>query len=249
MVLDVHDILMLLLILLAPILFNATGLIDTYLTQRFKNQESDGVLADGIATLMIIGGIVALAVALVIVPFYGIRLFEISSQDIFYLLLCGIIYGFAAFPYFKALNSERIENIIPVLQTIPLFTYLFAVWSLGEVLSATHVLIIVAVVLTSMLFGRDYHSKTMNRKGVYLTVLSSVLYAISYVFFKLGWGETTQIRVAFFWEHLGVAIACLLFAIKPRVRSTTVIYFKTNGRKFSFLNLANEFFILSELWS
>lgn len=37
---------MLFLILLAPILFNATGLIDTFLTTKFKNHESDGLLAD-----------------------------------------------------------------------------------------------------------------------------------------------------------------------------------------------------------
>jgi uncharacterized membrane protein len=115
---------MLFLILLAPILFNATGLIDTFLTTKFKNHESDGLLADGTATLMIIGGIVALFVSVLIIPFYYDVLFSIDTRNIVYLLICGLVYGFAAFPYFKALHMERIENIIPILQTIPLFTYI-----------------------------------------------------------------------------------------------------------------------------
>ncbi len=235
---------MLFLILLAPILFNATGLIDTFLTTKFKNHESDGLLADGTATLMIIGGIVALFVSVLIIPFYYDVLFSIDTRNIVYLLICGLVYGFAAFPYFKALHMERIENIIPILQTIPLFTYIWAYLVLWESLGLTQVLIIIAIVITTILFGRDYHSKTMNRSGVLLTIWSSLLFAISYIFFKLGGGESLHIQTSFFREHLWVAIACLLFGLKSRVFSTTWTYFRANGWKFSILNLANEFFYI-----
>lgn len=235
---------MLFLILLAPILFNLTGLIDTFLTTKFKNHESDGILEDGTATLMIIWGVIALLVSLFIFPFFHTELFSIWSRSIFFLFVCGVFYGLAAYPYFKALRAERIENIIPILQTIPLFTYILAFFILDEKLGLSQVLIIFAIVVTTILFGRDYHSKTMNRKGVFLTVVSSLCYAVSYIFFKMWGGESTNIWISFFREHLGVAIVCLLWWLKSRVFSTTRLYFKTNGRKFSILNLWNEVFYI-----
>lgn len=167
---------MLFLLLLAPILFNLTGLVDTFLTTKFKNHESDGLLVDGIAALMLIGGIVALCVSILSLPFYRDQIFSVKQSSIIFLLVWGMFYGFAAYPYFKALHMERIENIIPVLQTIPLFTYIWAYLVLWEILGLTQVIIIIAIVLTTMLFAWDYHSKSMNRSGMFFTMGSSLLY-------------------------------------------------------------------------
>jgi hypothetical protein len=56
---------MLALVILTPILFNFTGLIDTYLTKLFGKQQKAGNLQSSTETLMIIGGMIALLVAFI----------------------------------------------------------------------------------------------------------------------------------------------------------------------------------------
>jgi drug/metabolite transporter (DMT)-like permease len=92
--------------------------------------------------------------------------------------------GIAVYPYLEALKGEKIENIIPMLQTIPVFSYVLANIVLGESMSIWSIIIMIAVVGTTMLFSRDLQAKKYNRKGILLMLLSSLFYGLSYVSFK-----------------------------------------------------------------
>jgi hypothetical protein len=50
---------MLALVLIPPFLFALTGIIDTYLVHTLGAKQKEGTLKSSIATLMIIGGLVA----------------------------------------------------------------------------------------------------------------------------------------------------------------------------------------------
>ena len=231
-------------LLLAPLLFNWTGLIDTFLTKLFKNNQDDWVLYDGTWTLMLISWIIPLIFSLLVWIFWYYQVFQITTTNIYILILCWVVYWLAAYPYFLAFHHDNIENIIPILQTIPLFAYILWYIFLWEYLSSYQVGIISLIVLFTILFWRNFEVKKMNRKSVLLILLSSLLYAISYLLFKIWWWEWVNIMWSYFWQYIWVAVWCLSLTINKKIRSTTYIYFQNNWRKFSLLNITNEIFFI-----
>lgn len=231
---------MLLLLLLAPFVFNLSGLIDTYLTQLFWKDQLDGWLHSSTWTLMIIWWIVALIFLVFVGLFRYNYIFVIRWSALFHLVLSGMMFWLASFPYFESLKIDKIENIFPILQTIPLFTYLIANIVLGESMSLISIVIMILVVLVTGLFSRNISTGRLHIRSLLLVLLSSILYAISYVFFKIWWWEEVHLRVSYFWEHIWIALFCLLFLLSHKIRISTVRYFKNNGIWFSWLNIGNE---------
>lgn len=236
---------LLLIFLVPPILFNLTGLIDTFLVTKFGEEKWSGNLESGIGTLMIIWGTIAGLVALGLFPFFYKEIFAINRQPLCYLLAGGITYGVAAFPYFKALEKEQIENILPMYQTIPLFAYIMGILLLWETIPLRQVVIIIGIILVTGLFYLDFKHFTFNKKAVFFCLISVVLYASSFVFFKKGGLAENNLWVSFFWEHIGVLLTGLRFFSKSSIRKTTIKYFKQAWRKFSILNIFNEWFFIS----
>ncbi len=235
---------MFLLLIIAPILFNLTWLIDTYLTSRFGKEQKEWTLESSTWTLMIIWWIIALLVSIITWIFLWNDVFSISKSAIFMLLISWLLYGFAARPYFEALKIEKIENIIPFLQTIPIFTYIIANIALGENLSLPSIVLMCIIVLITWLFGRDIKTWKINFLGLTLILGCSLLYSSSFVLFKLWWWETLNIWTAYFREHIWVAFSYLLFLLSHRTRKTTLSYFSNNWIWFSVLNIWNELFYI-----
>ncbi len=229
-------------VILPPILFNLWGLIDTFLTKELATKQHDWDLHNATWTLMIIGGFIALVVAIIL----GI----IFVQDIQFtmhsliLLLAGILNWIAAFPYFKALQHEKVENIVPVLQSIPIFVYVFWVVFLDEYLSWIKILLMLAIVICTLFFSRDHESKKFNTKWLYFTLLSVVCYALSFVVFKLWWKIADNIWVALFWQHLGIFLATSYRFLQKKTVLSTIKYLKKQGAIFAILNICNELFFI-----
>ena len=175
---------MLLLVLIAPLLFATTGVIDTYFTKVLTKQQNEGILSSSVATLMIIGGIVSLLFVIVLFSIFRTEVFSVPFISIGSLLLSGTFWGLASIPYFKALKGEKIENITPFFQTIPIFTYGLANIVLGEQLTPFSIFLMVAIVVVSGLFMWDFKTRKINWKGILRMFLSSLLYSFFYVGFK-----------------------------------------------------------------
>lgn len=234
-----------LIFIIPPILFNLTWLIDTFLVSKFWEEKGNWTLESGIGTLMIIGSTIAWLVALGLFPFVYQEIFAIQRQSLCYLLIWGITYWVAAFPYFKALENEQIENILPMYQTIPLFAYIMGILLLWETIPLRQVAIIIWIILVTWLFYLDLKHFTFNKKAVLMCLISVILYASSFVFFKKWWLAENNLWVAFFWEHVWVLLTGIRFFSKTSVRKTTIKYFKQAWRKFSILNIFNEMFFIS----
>ena len=96
---------------------------------------------------MIVGGCVAGLVAIGLLPFVYQDLFTIQRNTTGYLLLGWIAYGVAAIPYFKALETEQIENILPMYQMIPLMAYIMGIVVLGETIPLQQLGIIIGIIM------------------------------------------------------------------------------------------------------
>lgn len=231
---------MLLVLLLAPFVFNLSGLIDTYLTQLFWKHQETGQLYSSTGTLMVIGWVVALIFSLWIVFVRYEYVFDITIWSLLYLFFSGISFGLAAFPYFESLKIDKIENIFPILQTIPLFAYVLANIMLWETLSLESVILMFLIVFVTAMFSRNITTGKIHIRSLLLMLFSSLLYALSYVLFKIWWWEEQYIWVSYFWEHIGIAFCSLLFFLPTSIRNSTLLYFKNNGIWFSLLNIGNE---------
>lgn len=231
---------MIYLLLLAPILFNTTWIIDTFLTKLFKKKENEWLIHNSISSLMIVWWVITLIVSLILFPFVYNIFSTISVWATIILVLAWVLYWLAARPYFKALYAEKIENIIPILQTIPLFSYIFGFIILWESITTHQIILMILIILCTWLFSRNIHTKQWNVKWFLLAIGSSMLYWLSFVLFKQWWWETTHVWLGFFREHIGVTLACLAFALVSRNRKSTYSYFISKWLKFWVLNISNE---------
>lgn len=235
-----------LLIFLVPsILFNLTGLIDTFLVNTFGKEKSEGNLENGIGSLMIVGWCVAWIVALGLFPFVYQEIFAIQWQTAGYLLLWGIAYGIAAIPYFKALETEQVENILPMYQMIPLIAYVMGILMLWEIIPWWQLALIIGIIMITWLFYIDFKHLTFNKKALWRCGVSIIFYAASFVLFKKWWLAENNLGVSLFWEHIGVVLTGMVFFVQTAIRKTTIKYFVKAWRKFSILNIFNELFFIS----
>lgn len=231
---------MLALVIIAPLLFATTGVIDTYFSRILTQKQKEGILSNSIATRLIIGGIVSLLFTVVLFCIFRMEVFSVSLASVGSLMLSGIFRGLASIPYFQALKGNRIENITPFFQIIPLFTYVLANIVLGERLSPLSILLMVAIVIISGLFMWDFKAKKINRKGILLMLSSSLLYSCFYVGFKF-WGEVVeQTRVAYFWQYVAISITLLLPLFNKHIRTSSFQYLKKVWLKLGALNIGNE---------
>jgi uncharacterized membrane protein len=92
--------------------------------------------------------------------------------------------GLAGFAYFKALSGDKIENITPFFQAIPIFTYVFAGIILKEALAPISIVLMIAIILISGVFMWNVHTKKTNWNGIFRMLLSSLCYSLFYVGFK-----------------------------------------------------------------
>ena len=231
--------------LCASILFNMTGLIDTYLIKRFDHEEQSGVLDNSIGTLMIFASIASLGVVLGLTWRKRDEIILIPYSWHSAILLCtGILYGIAALPYFYALQKETIDNLLPFLALIPLRTTAFASMILGEYLSPLQIMIIVVVSLLTMVFGFNFEKRKRNYSAIGLMILCAALYALRSVLFKWWAGEDMDFWVAVVIEHLGVVLVWIRYILQRQTRITTRQYMTQSWWKFISANIANEGFYI-----
>lgn len=202
------------------------------------------MLHNSISSLMIVWWVVTFIVSIILFPFVYDKFTTISVWSTITLILSWVLYWLAARPYFKALYAEKIENIIPLLQTIPLFSYIFWFIVLWESITIYQVILMVLIIFCTWLFSWNIHTKKRNIKWFLLAISSSMLYGLSFVLFKQWWWETTHVWLWFFREHIGVTLACLAFALLRRNRKSTYLYFISKWLKFGILNISNEIFYI-----
>lgn len=157
--------------------------------------------------LTMLFGISNFILFLFIVPFI-----KIGFPGIFYFLLCiltGILTLAALIPYFKALSFEDASRVIPLWQTTPLFTLLFAFIFLGERLTLNHYIgfpiILVGGILISIV---KIEGVFRVSKAFWLMLLSSISFAVFEVTIKFiysnvdYWTSTFYVLFGFFISSL-----------------------------------------------
>ena len=132
-------------------------------------------------------------------------------------LVSGALFGLGAQLSMHVLFSEEVSRTVPVIQSVPIFTALFAFLFLGEQLGPVDWVAILAVVggalLLSLRTDPQYHRLSVNRSFV-LLMIASAIQGASYVFGKFA---VDELPVVFTHALRSVSLGAvlLLFNLRP----------------------------------
>lgn len=154
------------------------------------------------------------------------------------LFLSFISAGFfilALFLMYQALSREEVSRVIPFIGSLsPVFTFLLAVFFLGEILAYQEIvaffLILSGGFLVSLKIKR--HSPLFPTRALKLALFSAFFFAFAYVLTKYIYNQIDFVS-GFFWIRFGAVITVLALLILPgsfrRIRNN----FNKNKKKTS----------------
>src|SRR3989344_3621927 len=223
----------LLIAILAPLLWAITNFMDKFLISKYFKSD--------VGTLVVYSSLIGLPVALLIAIFKP-QVFALSLMTAVFIILNSFLYIVYLFPYFKALSKADTSVVVPIFQTVPVFSYFLAFFVLGETLSSMQIMGSLLII-----FGAVGISLNFKKKGLHLTkdvlflqLLASFIVALNYLFFKF-FAIQLDFWTVSFWQYTGFLIfgLFLLIFIKS-YRKDFLLSFKRNSKPIIGLNAINE---------
>ena len=186
--------------LLAAIIYAFTNILDKYImTAHLRNP----------IVPTIITGFVGFGIAsLLAIPHFSVP----DLPILLLLVFAGIIYQGANFLYFKAVITEEVSRVIPVILIEPLFVLMFASVFLGEAFFPLQYLGIFLLVGGSIFISLRKREKFEFSSVLGLALLSSLLYAADTAIVKYALASV-DFWNAFFWVRAGLIIASLFLLV------------------------------------
>ena len=224
-----------LIALLPPALWSITNHFDKYLLSKYFKGA-------GVGALMVFSSIIGMLLLPLII---FIHPEVIASFQPKYLLISlnGFFYILAVLPYFYALQRDEASIAVPLFQMVPIFSYFLSYLVLGETLTAVQIVGGLIILFGAVLISLDLtvHKKIKFKREVFFYMaLSSLLFAINFMFFKF-FAIQAHFWVTSFWEYVGFAVFAflLLVFVKP-YREEFVNVMKTNRASVLTINGINE---------
>lgn len=221
------------LALAAPFLWSINNHLDKYLIEKFYRNVRPG-------TLMIFTSMVSTFFCL------GIWIFKQNAVNVplhsaFIMLLAGLVYFVAVFPYIFALMRDETSRVVPLFQVQPIYTYFLALLFLHEHLTANQVVAGLVILAGAIIITLDLDDKFRLKKSVFgLMMLSTALFSIEGFLFKFV-GRDVGFWPTAFYQYAGTALGGLiLLTFFQGFRSDFLAIFRNNGKRVFPLSLANE---------
>ncbi|MDP2672158.1 MAG: EamA family transporter [Candidatus Daviesbacteria bacterium] len=220
--------------LLAPALWSVTNHIDKYLISKYFR-------GGGTGSLMIFSSLIGLFVVPFVYVFHP-NVFNIQPTLAILIAFNGFLYVLGLLPYIYALQKDEASIVVPLFQTIPVFSYVLAYFVLGETLTTQQIIASMLVILGAITLSLDLTDKKPKFKKVVfgLMFLSSFMVALNGLIFKF-----VAIQADFwttsFWEYVGFALlAFILFTFIKSYREQFLSVVKANKVPVLSLNALNE---------
>jgi drug/metabolite transporter (DMT)-like permease len=224
-----------LIAILPPVLWGISNYIDKYLLSKYFK-------GGGVGALMIFSSTIGVFLVPII---YFMHPEVVTNFKVEFLLISlnGMIFVSALLPYFYALQKEGVLIVTPLLQLIPVYSFVIGYIFLGETLAinqlAGGILIIIAAIFISIKFS------TLRNFRIDLSVLvlmstASLLFALNFVFFKL-FALESDFYTTSFWEYIGYGLfAIMLFVFIKSYRKEFIKLIKLNSIQILSINGLNE---------
>jgi uncharacterized membrane protein len=221
--------------ILASFIWALTNFIDKMFISRYFKSN--------VGTLIIYSSLIGLPISFVIVIFKP-SVLSLNLTTSVFIILNSFLYILFLFPYFKALSKADTSVVVPIFQTIPVFSYFLAFFILGETLSITQIIGSLLIIFGAIGISLKFKGKKMGltKEVLFLQLLASFILATNYLFFKF-FAIQLDFWTVSFWQYIGITIFGLILLIFFKsYRKSFFISFKNNSKSILGLNALNEIF-------
>ncbi len=226
----------LILVSFASLLFAITNYIDKYLISKVTN---GGDYRGLVLVSSLIAGSILLPVSALITKF-NINIDLVSFTYIFFSTSISIV---ALILYFKALNRDDTSLIVIMFQLIPVFGYFLGIIFLDEILTVRQIVGGLVVLLSAVFTAFEFTKMRFCKSKVitvFMMILSSLLYAIYYLFIRFATLNNSFDKVTFWYQVCLSLNGLIIFLLLKKYRESFVSLIESNGRKTFGLNVLNE---------
>lgn len=220
---------------LAPLLWATSNHLDKYILGRYLKGANSSVMA-------IFAGLVGILFSIGILIIAPHSVFTIGVLNAVIIILNGALLIVAYVPYYAALNKEDASAVVPIYQSIPIFSFILGYFALGESVGLIHIIAGICIIVGSFFISVDFDKSGLHFKGkvLALMLLSSALIALHFLIFKFIALEETYWTTVF-WEYIGASLVGVFFLVFMRQHRTQFMnVLKVNSVGIIFLNVLNE---------
>ncbi len=217
------------LILLAHFLWSAGYYIDRVLINKMKVEHS-------ISNIMVSASLVANVVILPIFLFLADFQLIINKINLFLALAATISLLIALYSYLLAIKNLKSNVVSLLFQLLPVFSFIIS-YVLGELFSFNQILGSILVIISALIISFDAKIN-INKKSLFLMVISSFGYAIFYFIFVNLANRTNFYQATIFYQ-IGLIIFGLFLIINSKIRKEFFGLF-VEKPQFIILNIINE---------
>lgn len=199
--------------LLASLCWSITNHIEKYiLTKFFVGGGAGGYVIFGAFTNIIyVGALFA----------FKPSVQYVSLHDGLIMILSGIAYTLGILLYLHALERDDASIVVPMFQTIPVFSLALGYLVLGETLTQYQLIGSAIIMLAAIALSLDIGAVRPRVKKSVLgfMLLSSLFITLNWLFFKAG-AINADYWTATFWQFIGsLMFGSLLFVAIPKYRA------------------------------
>jgi len=140
-----------------------------------------------------------------------------GSSWLMFDILTGVIYFFALWAFYKALDINETSRVVSAFGgLVPIFVLVFSWWFLGEALGWSQLLAFIVLVAGGILISFEKHEGETREalKGIKLIIVTVLLHAIYFMMLKYLF-ESQNFVTGFIWSRLGLVVAALAILIYP----------------------------------
>ena len=221
--------------LLASFLWAITNHIDKYMLCNIENPTSN------IKSLLVFSSLIA---GLVLSPLWLIVSkfqISISAISLTFVFMASILYLLATYFYFKALEKNDASIVVVMFQLIPVFSYVLSWVLFKETLTTNQMIGSLIIISSAIIISLDFESNSNKNKltALILMIISSLMYALYFIFFDIAIRSSDYKAVAFWYQISFLLIGIILLCLK-QFRKPFIEMIKNNGKKIASLNITNE---------
>jgi uncharacterized membrane protein len=220
----------LLLIILPPVLYSVTIIIDKNLIKDYSP-----------GPLMAIGGTFNLIVSILLGISIWILDISVSWQNLFFVLINGLLYTVGMFVYLKVLQKEDATRATPFFQLIPAFGLIAGYMILEEKISGFQLLAILFLMFGGLVLA--VKDGIVKKKMALLMIVAACVFALRDAIFAK-FARDMTVTSALWADQMGKAVFCLMFLLNKNNWSQ---YFWGLKKKFALQSTNELLYIVADL--
>ena len=219
---------------LAAIFWGITNHIDKYLLVGIDENGSN------LKVLLIFSTFIA---GLILTPFWFLLspTININTISLISVFTASVIYILGTVFFFKAMEENDASVVVILSELIPVFDYILALILFKEHLTFHQIIGSIIIIIAAIIISFDFNEKNNRKmyKALLLMTISSLLYAIYFIFFDIAIRNSSYYSCAF-WYQIGLLIIGLVLLCIRTFRQPFLNAIKKNGKKYFTLNATNE---------